>query len=113
MDSRSKDKSNSRAKDVSLKDLGVLEPEQKLKWITDNAYAVEVDYNLETKRFFLFFNKIIFSSLISIFELYNLLYGNNFRRYYRSGVELLRQATVYQNEGNLETAFILYMRYIT
>lgn len=33
--------------------------------------------------------------------------------YYRSGTEMLRMANVYQNEGNHENAFILYMRYMT
>lgn len=35
------------------------------------------------------------------------------RRYYRSGVEILRMATVYSEEGNIENAFILYNKYIT
>lgn len=35
------------------------------------------------------------------------------RRYFRSGVEMLRMATVYCQEGNLEHAFILYHKYIT
>ncbi|NXO01609.1 STABP protein, partial [Rhinopomastus cyanomelas] len=35
------------------------------------------------------------------------------RRYYRSGVEILRMATVYAEEGNIEHAFILYNKYIT
>ncbi|NWY06253.1 STABP protein, partial [Nothoprocta ornata] len=35
------------------------------------------------------------------------------RRYYRSGVEILRMATVYSEEGNMERAFILYNKYIT
>ncbi|NWT76628.1 STABP protein, partial [Prunella himalayana] len=35
------------------------------------------------------------------------------RRYFRSGVEMLRMATVYCQEGNLESAFILYHKYIT
>ncbi|NXL76385.1 STABP protein, partial [Leptocoma aspasia] len=35
------------------------------------------------------------------------------RRYFRSGVEMLRMATVYCEEGNLEHAFILYNKYIT
>ncbi|NXD02537.1 STABP protein, partial [Certhia familiaris] len=35
------------------------------------------------------------------------------RRYFRSGVEMLRMATVYREEGNLEHAFILYNKYIT
>ncbi|NXO74863.1 STABP protein, partial [Sitta europaea] len=35
------------------------------------------------------------------------------RRYFRSGVEMLRMASVYRDEGNLEHAFILYNKYIT
>lgn len=35
------------------------------------------------------------------------------RRYYRSGVEILRMATIYSEEGNIEHAFILYNKYIT
>ncbi|XP_050181686.1 STAM-binding protein isoform X1 [Myiozetetes cayanensis] len=35
------------------------------------------------------------------------------RRYYRSGVEMLRMAAVYAEEGNAEHAFILYNKYIT
>uniref|UniRef100_A0A8D0L9C9 STAM binding protein n=1 Tax=Sphenodon punctatus TaxID=8508 RepID=A0A8D0L9C9_SPHPU len=35
------------------------------------------------------------------------------RRYYRSGVEIIRMATIYSEEGNIESAFILYNKYIT
>lgn len=35
------------------------------------------------------------------------------RRYYRSGVEMIRMATIYSAEGNIEKAFILYNKYIT
>uniref|UniRef100_A0A669PUG7 STAM binding protein n=1 Tax=Phasianus colchicus TaxID=9054 RepID=A0A669PUG7_PHACC len=35
------------------------------------------------------------------------------RRYYRSGVEMLRMAAIYSEEGNIEHAFILYNKYIT
>ncbi|XP_066449269.1 STAM-binding protein isoform X1 [Eleutherodactylus coqui] len=35
------------------------------------------------------------------------------KRYYRSGVELIRMANVYAGEGNTENAFILYNKYIT
>ncbi|NXS27543.1 STABP protein, partial [Pomatostomus ruficeps] len=35
------------------------------------------------------------------------------RRYFRSGVEMLRMAAVYRDEGNVEHAFILYNKYIT
>lgn len=35
------------------------------------------------------------------------------RRYYRSGVEIIRMATIYSEEGNIERAFVLYNKYIT
>uniref|UniRef100_A0AAA9S523 STAM-binding protein n=1 Tax=Bos taurus TaxID=9913 RepID=A0AAA9S523_BOVIN len=35
------------------------------------------------------------------------------RRYFRSGVEIIRMASVYCEEGNIEYAFILYNKYIT
>eukprot|EP00062_Callorhinchus_milii_P001383 gi/632936466/ref/XP_007895026.1/ PREDICTED: AMSH-like protease isoform X2 [Callorhinchus milii] len=35
------------------------------------------------------------------------------RRYFRSGVEMIRMASVYMKEGNLENAFVLYNKFIT
>ncbi|XP_028851499.1 STAM binding protein b isoform X2 [Denticeps clupeoides] len=35
------------------------------------------------------------------------------RRYFRSGMEMIRMASVYAEEGNVEPAFILYNKYIT
>uniref|UniRef100_A0AAY5EKP2 MPN domain-containing protein n=1 Tax=Electrophorus electricus TaxID=8005 RepID=A0AAY5EKP2_ELEEL len=35
------------------------------------------------------------------------------RRYFRSGMEMIRMAHVYGEEGNLEHAFVLYNKYIT
>ncbi|XP_042200462.1 STAM-binding protein-like A isoform X2 [Callorhinchus milii] len=35
------------------------------------------------------------------------------RRYFRSGVEMIRMAAVYAEEGNIESAFLLYNKYIT
>ncbi|XP_069817257.1 STAM-binding protein [Dendropsophus ebraccatus] len=35
------------------------------------------------------------------------------KRYYRSGVEMIRMANVYAGEGNTENAFILYNKFIT
>ena len=34
------------------------------------------------------------------------------RRYFRSGMEILRMASIYLDEGNLEKAFMLYTKYI-
>uniref|UniRef100_A0A672JFC6 STAM binding protein b n=2 Tax=Salarias fasciatus TaxID=181472 RepID=A0A672JFC6_SALFA len=35
------------------------------------------------------------------------------RRYFRSGMEMIRMALVYTEEGNIEHAFVLYNKYIT
>uniref|UniRef100_A0A8D3AT61 MPN domain-containing protein n=2 Tax=Scophthalmus maximus TaxID=52904 RepID=A0A8D3AT61_SCOMX len=35
------------------------------------------------------------------------------RRYFRSGMEMIRMAHIYTEEGNIEHAFVLYNRYIT
>uniref|UniRef100_A0A3Q3MKT7 STAM binding protein n=1 Tax=Mastacembelus armatus TaxID=205130 RepID=A0A3Q3MKT7_9TELE len=35
------------------------------------------------------------------------------RRYFRSGMEMIRMANVYTDEGNIEHAFLLYNKYIT
>lgn len=35
------------------------------------------------------------------------------RRYFRSGQEMVKMADVYHNEGNLEAAYVLYMKYMT
>lgn len=37
----------------------------------------------------------------------------NLCRYYRSGVEMVRMANTYLNEGSLENAYVLYMKYMT
>lgn len=35
------------------------------------------------------------------------------RRYYRSGLEMVRMANVYLDEGNLECAYVLYVKFMT
>ncbi|XP_036291621.1 STAM-binding protein isoform X6 [Pipistrellus kuhlii] len=35
------------------------------------------------------------------------------RRYFRSGVEMIRMASIYSEEGNIEHAYILYNKYMT
>ncbi|XP_076005624.1 STAM-binding protein-like A [Genypterus blacodes] len=35
------------------------------------------------------------------------------RRYFRSGMEMIRMANIYTDEGNVEHAFVLYNKYIT
>jgi len=34
------------------------------------------------------------------------------KRYYRSSLEIVRMAKVYYSEGNLESAFVLYQKYL-
>lgn len=34
-------------------------------------------------------------------------------RYYRSGLEMVRMANVYMEEGSLENAYILYLKFMT
>lgn len=46
--------------------------------------------------------------LVSIF-----FFSRTLKRYYRSGMELVRMANVYQAEGNFENALILYMKFTT
>lgn len=35
------------------------------------------------------------------------------RRYFRSGMEMIRMASIYAEEGSIERAFVLYNKYIT
>ncbi len=35
------------------------------------------------------------------------------RRYFRSGQEMIKMGRVYEEEGNLEAAYVLYLKYIT
>ncbi|CAH1405822.1 unnamed protein product [Nezara viridula] len=61
----------------------VLDPEVRLKLITKNSNTVEIDASIPP------------------------------RRYYKSGLEMVRMANVYLDEGSLENAFILYMKFMT
>uniref|UniRef100_A0A4P6D927 Putative smad6 n=3 Tax=Rhodnius prolixus TaxID=13249 RepID=A0A4P6D927_RHOPR len=61
----------------------VLDPDSRLKIVTRMGNSVEIDSNIPP------------------------------RRYYRSGVEMVRMANVYLDEGSLENAFILYMKFMT
>lgn len=38
---------------------------------------------------------------------------SKFLRYYRSGVEMVRMANVYLEEGSLEDAYVLYLKFMT
>ncbi|KRT80196.1 hypothetical protein AMK59_7059 [Oryctes borbonicus] len=61
----------------------VLDPQERLRILTNYSNAVEVDPNVPPKR------------------------------YYRSGVEMVRMANTYLNEGSLENAYVLYMKFMT
>ncbi|XP_026321988.1 STAM-binding protein-like A [Hyposmocoma kahamanoa] len=64
-------------------DLASLEPAVRVKQLATYGAMVEVDPNVPP------------------------------RRYYRSGLEMVRMANVYLEEGNLENAYILYMKFMT
>ncbi|XP_066156389.1 STAM-binding protein-like [Euwallacea fornicatus] len=59
------------------------QPNKRLKQIIDHSNLVEVDFNVPPKR------------------------------YYRSGLEMVRMANVYYKEGNLENAYYLYLKFMT
>ncbi|XP_041970791.1 STAM-binding protein-like A [Aricia agestis] len=64
-------------------DLGSWEPAARVKQLANYGAMVEVDPNVPP------------------------------RRYYRSGLEMVRMANVYLAEGSLENAYILYMKFMT
>ncbi|CAG9136870.1 unnamed protein product [Plutella xylostella] len=64
-------------------DLASLEPSVRVKQLANYGAMVEVDPNVPP------------------------------RRYYRSGLEMVRMANVYLAEGSLENAYILYMKFMT
>ncbi|XP_029710205.1 STAM-binding protein-like [Aedes albopictus] len=63
--------------------MGIVEPQERLKQLASMSNSVEVDPNIPLKR------------------------------YYRSGLEMVRMANVYMQEGNIDAAYILYIRFIT
>lgn len=67
----------------SCRELGILEPSARIKALADSGNAFEVDVSIPA------------------------------RRYYRSGLEMVRMANVYSQEGHLENAYILYMKFMT
>ncbi|CAH2071649.1 unnamed protein product, partial [Iphiclides podalirius] len=64
-------------------DLASLEPAVRVKQLAHYGTMVDVDFNVPP------------------------------RRYYRSGLEMVRMANVYLAEGSLENAYILYMKFMT
>jgi STAM-binding protein len=67
----------------SSSDFCVTDPDGRLKVLADYGNSVEIDNNIPP------------------------------RRYYRSGLEMVRMANVYLDEGSLENAYILYMKFMT
>jgi len=67
----------------SSSDFCVTDPDGRLRVLADYGKSVEIDNNIPP------------------------------RRYYRSGLEMVRMANVYLDEGSLENAYILYMKFMT
>ncbi|KAM3961012.1 STAM-binding protein-like A [Aphomia sociella] len=74
---------SSEKKSKQTLDLASLEPAARVKQLANYGTIVEVDPNIPP------------------------------RRYFRSGLEMVRMANVYLDEGSLENAYILYMKYMT
>ncbi|XP_018049926.1 PREDICTED: STAM-binding protein isoform X2 [Atta colombica] len=67
----------------SLKEMGIIDPKERIKALTDHASRVVIDPNIAPKR------------------------------YYRTGVEMVRLADMNMQDGSYENAFTLYMKFIT
>uniref|UniRef100_A0A0K8TKB2 Putative smad6 n=1 Tax=Tabanus bromius TaxID=304241 RepID=A0A0K8TKB2_TABBR len=63
--------------------MGIVEPQARIRHLGSFGNTVDVDPNIPI------------------------------RRYYRSGMEMVRMANVYLSEGNHENAYILYMKFMT
>ncbi|KAL2716424.1 STAM-binding protein-like A [Vespula squamosa] len=62
---------------------GILDPETRLKILSEKASRVKINHNIPPHR------------------------------YYRSGIQMITQADVYVKEGNYEEAYHLYLKFIT
>lgn len=79
-----KEKADAKAVKQSVwKDVGITDPRARLKSLSDHASTVEMDKNIPPQR------------------------------YYRSGVEMIRMANMYMQDNNFESAYVLYMKFIT
>ncbi|KAI4489992.1 hypothetical protein M0804_004174 [Polistes exclamans] len=79
-----RNKSESKSGELSItKMTGISDPETRLKMLSEKASKVEIKHNIPPKR------------------------------YYRSGMQIIRQANVYTEEGNYEEAYQLFVRFIT
>lgn len=77
-----------------------IEPQKRLKQLIDHSNLIEVDPNVPPNRYAQPLNKFAVFHLLII-------------RYYRSGLEMVRMANVYYDEGNLESAYCLYLKFMT
>lgn len=68
---------------AATESMGTVEPQERIRQLAALSNSVEVDGNIPIKR------------------------------YYRSGLEMVRMAAVYLQEQNVESAYILYMKFIT
>ncbi|XP_066595546.1 STAM-binding protein-like A isoform X2 [Prorops nasuta] len=68
---------------ILCKDISVSDPKTRLKILSNHACDVTMDHNIPPKR------------------------------YYRSGIQLLRMANSYIDDGEYEDAYVLYMKFIT
>ncbi|XP_063907211.1 STAM-binding protein-like A isoform X2 [Zophobas morio] len=69
--------------DVVRHTSNLVQPQERLKHLINYCNAVEVDFHIPPTR------------------------------YYRSGLEMVRMANVYYSEGNLENAYVLYLKFMT
>lgn len=79
----SRERSQTKTVKYPWKDVGIHDPRARLKFLSDYASAVEMDRNIPPQR------------------------------YYRSGVEMIRLANMHMQESNYESAYILYIKFIT
>ncbi|KAG5672935.1 hypothetical protein PVAND_003022 [Polypedilum vanderplanki] len=68
---------------INFNQMGIVEPEKRLKQLNESGSNINVDKN------------------------------QNILRYYRSGNEIYRMAKIYMQEGNHENAYILFLRFLT
>lgn len=101
------------AKSPKFTESGIMEPEARFKHLASFGNSVAVDPNIPAVRYSN--HKLTVTQRGSINYSWGFLFLTiwSFRRYYRSGTEMERMAKVYLSEGNLEDAYILYLRFST
>lgn len=75
----------------------------KLRAIVDFASSIKIDCRIPIQRY-------VSEKTLFMFNQCNFIL---LHRYYRSGTEMLRMADVYHKEGNLESAYALYLKFLT